>query len=155
MRLTANFVAEILLDERKLSRKDVNTNNSDDSLFKYSCDASDYQPGELDVKIDGEELIITGEHKKEDNHQSVHRSFTRRVALPKNIKKETIECNVGPNGQLNVTAELIKPEKQQEQTTIKIPIKLVGEKSIEVEKAKEATTSSAEEKKEDKEVQKE
>ena len=119
-------------------------------MFKFSCDASDYRPGEIEVKIDGEELIITAEHKKEDRHQSVHRSFTRRVQLPKNIKKETIECSVDSNGQFNVTAELVKPEKQQEekQKAIKIPIKIVGEnkEGIEGEKAKE----SAEEKKEDK-----
>uniref|UniRef100_A0A915N0F0 SHSP domain-containing protein n=1 Tax=Meloidogyne javanica TaxID=6303 RepID=A0A915N0F0_MELJA len=147
---TLNGAFEQILNDGTHQINDLlgNIRQTDDSLFKFSCDAFDYRPGEIEVKIDGEELIITAEHKKEDEHQSIHRSFTRRVQLPKNIKKETIECSVDSNGQFNVTAELIKPEKKQEekQKAIKIPIKIVGEKGeIEGEKAK--TEQKAEEKK--------
>ena len=72
--------------------------------FKFTCSVAGYAPDELSVDLEGDAMVISGEHKAESEGQSIHRHFTRRVLLPDSVNKETISCNIDERGQLEVRA---------------------------------------------------
>jgi len=72
--------------------------------FKFTCSVAGYAPEEMSVELQGDEVVITGEHKAESEGQSIHRQFTRRVLLPGSVNRETIACNIDERGQLEVRA---------------------------------------------------
>lgn len=59
-------------------------------------------------------MVIRGEHKTNDHSQSLQRSFTRRLTLPKYVNKDAIQCNINEKGQMEIIApklEAIEPLK--------------------------------------------
>jgi len=72
--------------------------------FTYQLDTSGFQLGELKVCVEGDQIVIHGEHKaRHTNHphdESVERHFTRRVAIPNGIQKDTIQCTMDEKGLL-------------------------------------------------------
>jgi len=89
--------------------------------YKFSCSVAGYAPDELSVDLEGDELVISGEHKAEGEGQSIHRQFTRRVLLPDTMNKETISCNIDDRGQLEVRAAA-KKELPPPAEKVNIPI---------------------------------
>jgi len=93
------------------------------SGYKFSCSVAGYAPEELSVDLEGEELVICGEHKAEGEGQSIHRQFTRRVLLPEAVNKETISCNIDDKGQLEVRAASKELPAAAEKVSIPIGFK--------------------------------
>uniref|UniRef100_A0A915MBY2 SHSP domain-containing protein n=1 Tax=Meloidogyne javanica TaxID=6303 RepID=A0A915MBY2_MELJA len=75
--------------------------------FTYKVDVSGFRPEELNVEIEGNEVVVTGEHfNKQNEGETVHRQFTRRVYIPEGIKKETFKCGFDINGRsIYITAK--------------------------------------------------
>uniref|UniRef100_A0A915D2I1 SHSP domain-containing protein n=1 Tax=Ditylenchus dipsaci TaxID=166011 RepID=A0A915D2I1_9BILA len=59
-----------------------------------------YRPEELSVDVQGEQLVIKGKHQQQDNDQSIHRTFERRLTLPpvqavkKGVDKQQTKVNI-------------------------------------------------------------
>ena len=91
----------------------------DDNGLRYRIDARGFKPEELNVDVEGDQLVVSADHKEEKNGESVHRSFVRRVAIPKNIQKEALKCDLDESGRLVITAP---PVGQLESQKRSIPI---------------------------------
>uniref|UniRef100_A0AC34RMT9 SHSP domain-containing protein n=1 Tax=Panagrolaimus sp. JU765 TaxID=591449 RepID=A0AC34RMT9_9BILA len=71
--------------------------------FNYAVNVGGFKPEELKVDIEGDELVVKGDHKEHHNGESVHRQFVRRMTLPKKSCKDSIKCDLDENGKLIVT----------------------------------------------------
>ena len=77
---------------------------NDDKGFRYRVDCRGFSPEELKVDVEGDALVIRADHKSEKEDEMVHRSFYRSVAIPKDVKKEAIKCDIDDGGRLVVFA---------------------------------------------------
>ena len=91
----------------------------DDNGLRYRIDAHGFKPKELNVDVEGDQLVVSAGHKEENNGTSVHRSFVHRVAIPKNIQKEALKCALDESGRLVITAPIIDQFESQKRS---IPI---------------------------------
>ncbi|KAH7720805.1 small HSP21-like protein [Aphelenchoides avenae] len=113
---------------------EVNLTDSGD--FRWRCNVSGYKPDELKVDLDGNQLVVSGEHKESREGESIHRNFTRRVVLPENVQKDTIKCHIDERGRLEIEARRPAVEGQKQS----IPI---GFKQPTVEQQKAVDQSAA------------
>jgi hypothetical protein len=100
--------------------------------FIYHVDTSGFQPNEVNVSVEGEQIVVTGEHKEECHGgefdivvdsflafmnfcqisgESIERDFTRRVAIPVGIQKDTIRSSVDEKGHLCIFGTPLATEK--------------------------------------------
>lgn len=99
---------------------ELQNHNFNNKGLTYRCSVAGYNPEELKVDIKDNELIIQGEHKSENEGQTLQRSFTRSFTLPSNINKEAIQCSINEKGQLEIMAP--KLESVDAAQTKSIPI---------------------------------
>ncbi|KAI1710223.1 hsp20/alpha crystallin family domain-containing protein [Ditylenchus destructor] len=95
-------LGEIQQLERQLGQLEPSIDDKGD--FSFRCNVQGYRPEELKVDVHGDQLVIQGEHQHNDGRQSVHRTFKRMVALPEDVLKETVQCNIDERGRLEVRA---------------------------------------------------
>ena len=96
-----------------------------DSRIEVKLDVPGYKPEEVNVEVQGDMLIITGEHKeeKEEKGKTFHRierrsgSIRRAVTLPCAVKEAEINA-LCKDGVLTVTMP-----KAEKAVTKKIPVK--------------------------------
>jgi HSP20 family molecular chaperone IbpA len=77
----------------------------EDGSYRFRCNVAGYMPEELKVDLEGNQLVLSGEHKQEDGDQSVHRTFVRRTLLPEDVLKDSIQCHIDQRGRLEITAQ--------------------------------------------------
>ncbi len=89
---------------------------NDAQKFAVQMDTSQYQPEEIDVKVNNAEqgrpayLTVSGKHEeKQDEHGYVSRSFTRRYALPPDVDAAQLACNMSETGVLTAQAPKVQP----------------------------------------------
>ncbi|KAE9551385.1 hypothetical protein FO519_005393 [Halicephalobus sp. NKZ332] len=92
-----------------------------DNSIKYEVNVEGYKPDEIKIKLNGDQLTISGEHKEADENgtEIVHSSFARAFTLPQGFKKDTIKSVFNGRGNLLITGEL-EPKKNPE--TVEIPM---------------------------------
>jgi HSP20 family molecular chaperone IbpA len=55
----------------------------DNTKFEIKLDISDYNAEDLNVKIAGDRLVVSGKHQeKQDKYGSISREFTRQFVIP-------------------------------------------------------------------------
>lgn len=102
----SSILSDRLYELQQLERELGQFQKVDDSNeLNFCCNVAGYNPDELTVDLEGDEIVIKGEHKQSSKGQSVHRTFIRSVTVPKNINKESIKCNIGEKGRLELTAQ--------------------------------------------------
>uniref|UniRef100_A0A914ICN0 SHSP domain-containing protein n=1 Tax=Globodera rostochiensis TaxID=31243 RepID=A0A914ICN0_GLORO len=115
--LDDQFVPQIRDNSAKLGVDDLGN-------FTYSVDTSGFRPEELNVSIEGDELVVHGEHKQEAaNGETVHRQFVRRVLIPEGFQKEGLKCELDDSGRMCVTAPKAGVEPAPERRSIPIDVK--------------------------------
>ena len=83
-------------------------------------DIQHYAPEELQVKVSGNKLAITGKHgRKADEYGSVSREFHREFEIPDDVKQDTFESSVSDDGILTLRADVIGGEKGTKRVDIK------------------------------------
>ena len=112
----SNVLNEGFREIQKLERN-LGEMNMNEDPYSYRCSVAGYFPEELKVNVEGNELVIKGEHKNSGDGQSVQRWFTRRFTLPQNINKDRIQCNINEKVQMEVVFQ-----KAGETGTQNIPI---------------------------------
>uniref|UniRef100_A0A183C1R2 SHSP domain-containing protein n=1 Tax=Globodera pallida TaxID=36090 RepID=A0A183C1R2_GLOPA len=75
---------------------------SDSGELSYKVDVSGFRPEEINVELKDNEIIVEGEHREQNQGESVHRQFSRRVLIPEGIQKESIKCELD-GGRLCIT----------------------------------------------------
>lgn len=90
-------------------------------IFEIKIDVQEYSPEELNVKLVGNDLTITGQHeRKQDGHGYVSRRFSREFLVPEDVDLETFESSVSEDGVMTLRANVKGAEKAEEK---KIEIK--------------------------------
>lgn len=114
------------LDRRHAGRSGMPTIGKDG--FEVKLDVSGYMPEELDVKTVDNYIVIKGKHEeKQDEHGFISRQFTRRYALPDNVKPDTVNCSLSSDGFLVLAAPLAIEENKDERP---IPIMMSGKPAM-------------------------
>lgn len=73
--------------------------------FNYTVNVSGFRPEELKVDLEGDDLVVKGDHQEVHGDESVHRTFARRVKLPSGSCKETIKCDIDEHGRLAIVGK--------------------------------------------------
>uniref|UniRef100_A0A7E5A1G5 SHSP domain-containing protein n=1 Tax=Panagrellus redivivus TaxID=6233 RepID=A0A7E5A1G5_PANRE len=90
----------------------INTENG----FVIQLDVKHFHPRDIKVSLIGNNLSITGEHIDDDANaaQSLKRSFSRRYAIPEDIRLDTIKSHMTDAGVLVVSVSLAPEDYRTE-----------------------------------------
>merc|ERR1712106_21241 len=72
--------------------------------IEISLDVKDYNPEDLDVKVEGNSLIITAKQEIQEAGGSRTRVFEQKFSLPSGIKAELVKTSLTREGLLVITA---------------------------------------------------
>jgi HSP20 family molecular chaperone IbpA len=113
-----------------------------DKPFSVAADVRHFNPDEISVRVSDGYLVVEGQHQeRRDEHGLISRQFTRKFELPDNIDMERMECNLGKDGILRITAPRFEPIKSSERV---IPINFVGESGETKQSPKKPLTTRVE-----------
>uniref|UniRef100_A0A915D1B0 SHSP domain-containing protein n=1 Tax=Ditylenchus dipsaci TaxID=166011 RepID=A0A915D1B0_9BILA len=88
-RYTPDLMTSLLNDSfgqlQQLERQLGQAVQEDGNNYNFKCSVAGYRPEELSVDVQGEQLVIQGKHQQQDNDQSIHRTFERRLTLPPSL----------------------------------------------------------------------
>lgn len=76
----------------------------DDDKFQISLDAHDYKPEELDVKVEGNTIIITAKQEIAEAGGTRTRVFEQKFSLPSGVKGDKVSSSLNKEGVLVITA---------------------------------------------------
>uniref|UniRef100_A0AC34Q9E0 SHSP domain-containing protein n=1 Tax=Panagrolaimus sp. JU765 TaxID=591449 RepID=A0AC34Q9E0_9BILA len=73
--------------------------------FQYRIDAPGFKPDELGVDIQGNEVVVSGQHHEKTgrNRPGAHHHFFRRFTLPQGVDPESLKCDIDDAGNLAIT----------------------------------------------------
>lgn len=112
----------------------------DDDKFQISLDAKDYKPEDLDVKVEGNTIIITAKQELQESGGTRTRVFEQKFSLPSGVKAELVRSSLTKEGVLVITAPRGNVAAQQSYTeTVENKMdKVLDPSSWEKEKKKES-----------------
>merc|ERR1711892_1176742 len=76
----------------------------DDDKFKISLDVKDYSPEDLDVKVEGNSIIITAKQEIQESGGTRTRVFEQKFSLPSGVRAELVKSSLTREGVLVITA---------------------------------------------------
>jgi HSP20 family molecular chaperone IbpA len=76
----------------------------DEDKFQISLDCQHYKPEELDVKVEGNSIIITAKQEVKEAGGTRTRVFEQKFTLPSGVKAEKVTSSIGKDGVLSITA---------------------------------------------------
>jgi len=88
----------------------------DDDKFQISLDAKDYKPEDLDVKVEGNTIIITAKQELQESGGTRTRVFEQKFSLPSGVKAELVRSSLSREGVLTITAPRGNAAAQQSYT---------------------------------------
>merc|ERR1712117_657152 len=88
----------------------------DDDKFQISLDAKNYNPEELDVKVEGSTIVITAKQEVQEAGGTRTRVFEQKFSLPNGMKAEKVKSSLSREGVLTITAPRGNPVAAQSYT---------------------------------------
>eukprot|EP00094_Tigriopus_californicus_P005637 TCALIF_05434-PA protein Name:"Similar to HSPB1 Heat shock protein beta-1 (Bos taurus)" AED:0.19 eAED:0.19 QI:68/0/0/1/0/0/2/0/585 len=76
----------------------------DEDKFQISLDCQHYKPEELDVKVEGNSIIITAKQEVKESGGTRTRVFEQKFSLPSGVKAEKVASSISRDGVLTITA---------------------------------------------------
>lgn len=76
----------------------------DDDKFQISLDAQQYKPEELDVKVEGNNIIITAKQAVQEAGGTRTRVFEQKFSMPSGVQGEKVSSSLTRDGVLVITA---------------------------------------------------
>ncbi|XP_041029572.1 heat shock protein beta-11-like [Carcharodon carcharias] len=91
--------------ENKEGKKHSGDKNGDG--FSLSLDVQRFSPEELNVKVLGRKVLVTGKYEKKSDDGSgsysyKYEEFRREFQLPEDVDAEALNCSLSQDGRLNV-----------------------------------------------------
>ncbi|BFZ04957.1 hypothetical protein BsWGS_07996 [Bradybaena similaris] len=74
--------------------------------FRVRFDVSEFQPEEIQVKVQENKLIVNARHEEKSAQTSVSREYSRQVDIPSSVDQERMQCVLSKDGILSVEASL-------------------------------------------------
>lgn len=96
---------------RSAFRPQVFTDDRGRNCIEMKLDVSNYQPNEIKVSINGNDLVVRAEHNDDRPPKSSTRAyFYKQISLPPNTDPNTLSSEYHPDGSLHITAKLSNPQ---------------------------------------------
>merc|ERR1712038_810046 len=76
----------------------------DDDKFEISLDAKDYKPEDLDVRVEGNSIVITAKQEIPEAGGVRTRVFEQKFSMPTGVKAELVRSSLNKEGTLVITA---------------------------------------------------
>merc|ERR1712209_291216 len=89
----------------------------DDDKFQISLDAAEYKPEDLDVRVEGNTIIITAKQEIQETGGVRTRVFEQKFSMPSGVKPELVKSSLTREGVLVITAPRGNPSAQSSYTT--------------------------------------
>ncbi|XP_059170873.1 major egg antigen-like [Physella acuta] len=77
--------------------------------FKVRFDVTEFQPEEIQVKVQENKLIVNAKHEEKSSQTTVTREYSRQVDIPSSVDQEKMQCVLSKDGILSVDAPLSQP----------------------------------------------
>uniref|UniRef100_A0A0B7BLQ8 SHSP domain-containing protein n=1 Tax=Arion vulgaris TaxID=1028688 RepID=A0A0B7BLQ8_9EUPU len=78
-------------------------------VFKVRFNMKDYQPEEVNVKMDSMKIMVSARHEMKGDGSTVSREYNREVNIPREVDPLALQCILNPDGCLVVHAPLPAP----------------------------------------------
>lgn len=88
----------------------------DDDKFQISLDAQQYKPDELDVKVEGNNIIITAKQAVQEAGGTRTRVFEQKFSMPSGVQADSVSSSLNKDGVLVITAPRGNPSANQSYT---------------------------------------
>jgi len=88
----------------------------DDDKFQISLDAKEYKPQDLDVRVEGNTIVITAKQEIQEQGGIRTRVFEQKFSMPSGVKAEAVKSSLTREGTLVITAPRGNPAAQQSYT---------------------------------------
>lgn len=121
-KLIISEMRESILNDSENDRMDVTLGVAESAhAFEVSLDVTGFQPEDLTVILQENQMTITGRHqdKSVDGTKQVERAFERKYIIPDDIERDRVKSNVTADG-----------------TVLKIVVPRLVAKSLELEEEK-------------------
>lgn len=104
--IAPSVLSENLKEEGKTLERVRSPVCDDDNKFVVSFDLSAFLPNEIFVKTEDRKLIVSARHeeKSPDGKRTATKTFNRQIAIPRNVKSESMRCTLTKDGTLQVEA---------------------------------------------------
>lgn len=79
--------------------------NTDDKEFSVSLDMSSFTPDEINIKVVGNNVVVSAKHESETKGHYTSQQFNRHFVLPKDLDMSTVSSSVSKDGKLHIKAE--------------------------------------------------
>uniref|UniRef100_A0A7E4V6S3 SHSP domain-containing protein n=1 Tax=Panagrellus redivivus TaxID=6233 RepID=A0A7E4V6S3_PANRE len=89
----------------QLSENPAHFRMNPDGGFDYTVNIEGFQPNELHVDLEGDQIVVRGEHAEIHEGEAAKKSFLRKMTLPPNFSKDQIHCDLDSAGNLTIHAE--------------------------------------------------
>ncbi|XP_045203286.2 alpha-crystallin B chain-like [Mercenaria mercenaria] len=97
------------------ARTEVSKLKYDSEGFELRLDVQQFTPSELNVKLVGNTLTVSGKHEqKADEHGHISREFHRELTVPEDVDLESMTSSISEDGILTITADVKGAEKPAE-----------------------------------------
>merc|ERR1712213_156570 len=88
----------------------------DDEKFQISLDAKEYKPQDLDVRVEGNTIVITAKQEIQEAGGVRTRVFEQKFSMPTGVKAELVKSSLSREGVLTITAPRGNPVAAQSYT---------------------------------------
>jgi HSP20 family molecular chaperone IbpA len=97
---------------RSAFKPQILTNDRGEKTIEMKLDVNNYQPAEIKVSVNGNDLIVQAEHNDDRPPVSSARVyFFKQISLPPNTDLDSLSSQYHPNGQLQITAKLVQEQE--------------------------------------------
>ena len=104
--LSPNFNSDAFY--RSAFQPQVFTDDRGQKFIEMKLNVSDYQPSEVKVSVDGNDLVVRAEHSEERAPTNKSRSyFFKQVTLPPNTDLRSVKSELQNNGTLSIRANVL------------------------------------------------
>ena len=83
-----------------------------DGKFSLTVDSKNFDPEDIDIRVEGEKLIVHGERDVQKGSSSFKSQFHKSYDLPKGIDVENISSQINSSGQLVISAPSLLKEEE-------------------------------------------
>ena len=91
------------------SYNDEITSSYDDDEYLVSLDCKHFKPEELDVKVDGNTIVIVAKQEVKEAGGTRTRVFEQKFTLPNGVNAERVTSTINADGVLTINAPKGKP----------------------------------------------
>ncbi|GFS17958.1 major egg antigen [Elysia marginata] len=77
--------------------------------YRVRFDVSEFQPEEIQVKVQENKLIVNAKHEEKSAQTSVSREYSRQVDIPSTVDQDRMQCVLSKDGVLTVEASISQP----------------------------------------------